>query len=127
MKKVILLLVIVFAANTAIAQECQTTCKKTCKKNSYELADGLIKATLYHENGEIAQTGYYTEENKLQGEWISYDVNGNKTAIAQYDDGKKVGTWLFYQGELMKEVKYNDSRIAEVKTWKFEDSRLVSQ
>jgi antitoxin component YwqK of YwqJK toxin-antitoxin module len=127
MKRVILLLVIVFAANTAIAQECQTTCKKTCKKNSYELTEGLIKATLYHENGEIAQTGYYTQENKLQGEWISYDINGNKTAVAQYDNGNKVGTWLFYQGELMKEVTYDDSRIAEVKTWKFEDSRLVSQ
>lgn len=127
MKRLILLLVIVFASNVAVAQDCKTTCKKTCKKNSYELSDGLIKATLYHDNGEIAQTGYYTKENKLQGEWISYDMSGNKTAVAQYDNGKKVGTWLFYQGSIMKEVTYADSRISEVKTWKYEDSRLVSQ
>ena len=123
MKNVIVLLVIVLAVNMATAQSCH----KTTKKNTYELSDGLIKATLYHENGEIAQTGYYTEDNKLQGEWVSYDANGVKTAVAHYDKGRKVGTWLFYQGDVMKEVTYDDSRIAEVKTWKFEDSRLVSQ
>jgi len=122
MKKFIALLVIVIAANAAFAQEC----KKTCKKNSYELTDGLIKATLYHDNGAIAQTGYYSEDNKLQGEWISYDVDGNKTAVAQYDKGKKVGTWKFYQGDTMKEVSYLDSRISEIKTWEIKDSRIVS-
>jgi antitoxin component YwqK of YwqJK toxin-antitoxin module len=122
MKRMIALLVIVIAANTTFAQEC----KKTCKKNAYELADGLIKATLYHDNGAIAQTGYYTEDNKLQGEWMSFDAEGNKTAVAQYDHGKKVGTWLFYQGETMKEVTYADSRVAEVKTWKIKESRIVS-
>ncbi|MBT8262113.1 MAG: nicotinic acid mononucleotide adenyltransferase [Bacteroidia bacterium] len=122
MKRIIALLVIVIAANTSFAQEC----KKTCKKDAYVLADGLIEATLYHDNGVIAQTGYYTEDNTLQGEWISYDAQGNKTAVAQYDNGEKVGTWLFYQGENMKEVTYSDSKIAEVKTWKIKDSRVVS-
>ncbi|MBT8181324.1 MAG: nicotinic acid mononucleotide adenyltransferase [Eudoraea sp.] len=122
MKRIIALLVIVIAANTTFAQEC----KKTCKKDAYVLADGLIEATLYHENGTIAQTGFYNEDNKLQGEWTSYDPNGNKTAVAQYDNGRKVGTWKFYQGETMKEVTYSDSGIAEVKTWSIKESRVVS-
>ncbi len=122
MKRIIALLIIVIAANTTFAQEC----KKTCKKDAYVLVDGLIEATLYHDNGAIAQTGFYNEDNKLQGEWTSYDSNGNKTAVAQYDKGRKVGTWQFYQGETMKEVTYSDSGIAEVKTWAMKDSRVVS-
>jgi antitoxin component YwqK of YwqJK toxin-antitoxin module len=122
MKRIIALLIIVIAANTTFAQEC----KKTCKKDAYVLVDGLIEATLYHENGTIAQTGFYNEDNKLQGEWTSYDSNGNKTAVAQYDKGRKVGTWQFYQGDTKKEVTYSDSGIAEVKTWAMKDSRVVS-
>jgi antitoxin component YwqK of YwqJK toxin-antitoxin module len=122
MKKFIALLVIVIAANASFAQEC----KKTCKKDAYVLNDGLIEATLYHDNGAIAQTGYYTEDNKLQGEWISYDTDGNKTAVAQYNNGKKVGTWYFYQGDKIQEVTYSNSKIAKVTTWSADDTRVVS-
>ena len=122
MRKFIVLLVIVFAANTSFAQDC-TLAKK---KDKFELVDGLIQATLYHDNGVVSQTGFYTSENELHGEWISYDTTGNKTAIAQYDRGSKVGTWYFFQGDTKKEVTYTDSKISEVKTWKKQDSRLVS-
>lgn len=90
------------------------------------MVDRLIEATLYHDNGEIAQTGFYTEQNKLQGEWISYDAEGNTTAVAQYDNGKKVGVWKFYQGDTMKEVTYTNAKIAKVKTWESKDTRVVS-
>jgi len=100
---------------------------KTCNMaNKYVLSNGLIEATLYHDNGKIAQTGSYTKENKLQGEWVSYDANGNKTAVGQYNNGEKVGTWLFYQGNTQKEVVYNDSKIAQVKTWEVTDTRVVA-
>ena len=123
MKNFIVLLVIVLAVNTATAQKCD----KSPKEDTYELSGEWIKATLYHENGVVAQTGYYTLDNKLQGEWTSYDMSGSKPAVAHYNNGKKVGTWLFYQGDTMKEVTYSDSRITEVKTWKHKDSRIVSQ
>ena len=129
MKKLILVLVVLFSANVMVAQNCKmkTSCKtKTvCKKDSYVLSNGLIEATLFHKNGAVAQTGFYTEENKLQGEWISYDINGNKTAIANYDNGEKVGTWTFYQGSSKKEVTYLDSRISNVNTWEKTDTRVV--
>ncbi len=124
MKKLIFLLVVLFSANVAVAQCCKM--KTECKKDSYVLSDGLIEATLYHENGKVAQTGFYTEENKLEGEWISYDLKGNKTAVAHYDNGEKVGTWMFYQGSTQKEVTYADSRISEVNTWERTDIRVVS-
>ncbi len=96
------------------------------KKDSYVLNGDRIEATLYHDNGVIAQTGFYTKQGALEGEWISYDAQGNKTAVAQYENGAKVGTWLFYIGENLKEVTYKDSRIAEVKTYKITDTRVVS-
>lgn len=124
MKNFLSLLVVCLVANVAVAQ-CSKTCSKDAK-DKYVLVDGLIEATLYHENGTISQKGFYTKENKLQGEWISYDAQGNKTAVAQYDNGNKVGTWKFYQGETLKEVTYTNSKIAKVSTWEAKDTRVVS-
>jgi|GEM_PF-124385 len=125
MKNILSLLVVCLLANVAVAQ-CSKTCSKDVK-DKYVLADdGLIEATLYHDNGVVAQKGFYTQENKLQGEWISYDTQGNKTAIAQYNNGNKVGTWKFFQGDIMKEVTYASSKIAKVKTWEANDTRVVS-
>lgn len=102
-------------------------CSKTCtKKNSYVKNGDVIEAILYHDNGAIAQTGTYTLDNELEGEWISYNADGNKTALANYSNGKKVGTWLFYQGDTMKEVVYEDARVAKVNTYTIQDTRIVS-
>tara|TARA_R110002124_G_scaffold17532_2_gene73122 strand:- start:119087 stop:119464 length:378 start_codon:yes stop_codon:yes gene_type:complete len=117
MKKILLLVVVFLSVSFAQAQN---------DKNEYVVDGDLIKATLYHSNGEVAQTGYYTKENKLHGEWLSFDTNGNKTATAQYNNGEKVGTWQFYQGEVMKEVTYSNSKISKVKTWESTDTRIVS-
>lgn len=124
MKNILSLLVVCLLANVGVAQ-CSKTCSKDIK-DKYVLVDGLIEATLFHENGAVAQTGFYTKDNKLQGEWISYDVNGKKLAVANYDNGNKVGTWKFYQGDTMKEVQYANSKIAKVSTWEAKDTRVVS-
>jgi len=117
MKNIVLLFAVLFSLNL-VAQE--------SNKNLYSLKGDLIEATIYHNNGIIAQSGFYTKENKLQGEWISYDTNGNKNAVAQYNNGEKVGTWIFFQGNTQKEVVYSDSKIAQVRTWEVTDTRVVS-
>ncbi len=122
MKNLMIALVLVFSASMMYGQDCSKTCNK---KNSYVKNGDLIEAVLYHDNGTVAQTGSYTLDNELEGEWISYDAEGNRTALANYNQGKKVGTWLFYQGDEMKEVSYTDARIAEVKTYAILDSRVV--
>ncbi len=118
MQKITLLFILLCSMNFVLGQEAQ--------KNEYVLKGNLIEAILYHDNGEIAQTGFYTVENKLQGEWTSYDAQGNKTAIAYYDNGEKVGTWYFYHGDTMKQVTYDNAKIAEVKTWQVKDTRVVT-
>lgn len=118
MKKIVMMMVFVFGASVAIAQE--------APKDTFKVNKGLIEATLYHDNGQIAQTGFYTKDNKLQGEWISYDAQGNKTAVAQYSKGQRVGTWLFYQGDILKEVTYTNNAPTSVNTYTMTDTRIVS-
>lgn len=118
MKNIIALLTIVFITSIALAQN--------NNKNTYVLNGDTIEATIYHDNGMVAQTGYYTKENKLTGEWVSYDLNGNKTAIAEYNNGEKVGTWVFYNGNIQRQVSYDNSHIAKVSTWKLADTYVVS-
>lgn len=119
MKKIMMLLVAVLMITTVYAQE------KT-KKNVYIKKGDLIEATLYHDNGVVSQTGFYTAEGKLTGEWVSYNVQGEKTASAEYENGEKTGKWFFWNDDTLIEVDYKDSRIAAVNTWKNEGSRVVS-
>ncbi len=80
------------------------------------LENGLTQATFYHENGKIAQQGTFLD-GKRHGEWISYDADGNKTAVAQYTQDKKSGKWFIWKGDLLTEVDYENNTIANVNKW----------
>lgn len=118
MKKIVLLLAAVLLSVSTYAQEPQN--------NIYKVSGDLIQATLFHDNGTVAQTGFYTKAGKLTGEWISYNSFGEKTAVAQYKDGNRVGTWFFYQNDELREVVYTKNSIASVKTYTVTDTRVVS-
>ena len=118
MKNFVVLLIVCLFSVVSFAQD--------VKKPKYKVKGDLVQTTLYHDNGAIAQTGFYTTEGKLHGEWNSFDVNGNKTATAFYNEGMKTGTWMFFQDNEKKEVRYTNSKISEVKTWKVTDTRVVS-
>ncbi|MBK5212246.1 MAG: nicotinic acid mononucleotide adenyltransferase [Flavobacteriaceae bacterium] len=118
MKNIITILAIALITSVSFSQD--------IKKNTYFLNGDVIKATIYHDNGMVAQTGYYNKENKLTGEWVSYDLKGNKTAVAQYNNGEKVGTWYFFTDGDIKEVSYMDARISKVVTWKSDNTQIVS-
>ena len=119
MKKIMMLLVAVLMITSVNAQE-------EIKKNTYIKKGHLIEATLYHDNGVVSQTGFYTLKGKLTGEWESYNAEGRKTATAQYDNGEKVGKWFFWNSNAPTVVNYENSRIAAVKTWESEDTRVVT-
>lgn len=93
------------------------------QKPTLEKQGDLVKVVYYHHNGTIAQTGFF-KEGKLHGEWKQFNTKGNKTALAHYNKGEKVGKWFFWIGNTLNEVNYEDSRIASVHTWK--DNGLVA-
>jgi antitoxin component YwqK of YwqJK toxin-antitoxin module len=89
------------------------------KTPQHQVVGDLVRSTYYYENGKISQEGFY-KNGKVHGSWTSYDMNGNKTAIAEYNEGVKTGKWIFWTGTVLSEVDYSDSRIASVKNWKQE-------
>ncbi|MFT4781632.1 MAG: antitoxin component YwqK of YwqJK toxin-antitoxin module [Psychroserpens sp.] len=77
----------------------------------------LTVATYYHDNGAVAQQGAFNKVGELHGVWTSYDLNGNKVTVGNYVNNKKVGKWLFWSDNKLKEVDYIDSKIASVSEW----------
>lgn len=118
MKNFVLMLVFVVLGSHVIAQD--TTNREIVKKGD------VYEVTIFHENGTISQQGQYNSKGIVHGIWTSFDLNGNKTAVAQYNNGEKTGTWYFYQGETLSEVKYSNNRIAKVTTWKEGETQIVS-
>ncbi|MCJ7467233.1 MAG: nicotinic acid mononucleotide adenyltransferase [Maribacter sp.] len=79
----------------------------------FEQEGNNIKGTYFHENGQIAQTGYFVD-GKLDGIWKMYDENGQKIAMGKYTRGKKTGKWFFWEGKIVKEVDFDENKIANV-------------
>lgn len=110
MRKLLILIVALICSAAVFSQE--------TKENDYTVKNNLIEVTMFHDNGQISQTGFYTLEGKLQGNWYSYDVNGKKLAAAKYDNGNKVGKWFFWNEKTLKEVDYKSNQVAVVNEWK---------
>ena len=86
-------------------------------KPKLEAVNNMVKATYFHDNGQIMQEGFY-KNGKLQGEWTSYDTDGNKIAIATYEKGEKVGKWFLWNKSSLNEVDFTNNKVAAVKNWK---------
>jgi antitoxin component YwqK of YwqJK toxin-antitoxin module len=87
------------------------------KSPQLEEVNGMVKATYFYENGSIEQEGLF-KDGKLEGKWVSYDVDGKKKAIAEYKNGEKIGKWFYWNNALLMEVDYADNRVAAVKNWR---------
>jgi antitoxin component YwqK of YwqJK toxin-antitoxin module len=85
----------------------------------------VIEVTYYHDNGMVSQTGAYTLDGKLQGEWLSFDKEGNKVVSANYDNGNKVGKWFYWHNNTLKEVDYTNNTIVSVNEWTDKKSLVV--
>lgn len=116
MKKLLIIAMMAFSFGT-YAQEVEPTFVKEGNK---------IKATYFHANGEISQQGYFLNE-KLEGEWKMFNKEGEKIAMGNYSKGMKTGKWLFWEGDYVKEVDFDDNRIAAVTTSKDKKPVVVNK
>lgn len=74
----------------------------------------LVKATYFHENGNVQQVGYF-KDGKLDGKWSSYDANGNLKTIAEYKEGQKTGKWMYFSDNVcVGEVNFSNNQILKV-------------
>lgn len=92
-------------------------------KPTYEKAGDLVKVTYFYKNGKIKEQGFF-KDKKLSSTWRSFDIKGNKTSIAHYKNGKKVGKWFIWNKDELKEINYENNTIASVQTWK-EDTKIA--
>ena len=101
MKKIVAITILMLFTTVTFAQK-----ERTLKLNE---ETNLIDATYYHDNGAVSQTGSYTLDGKLQGEWLTFDKEGKKTILANYNSGIKVGKWIYWIDGIKKEVNYENN------------------
>ncbi|MFD0932086.1 toxin-antitoxin system YwqK family antitoxin [Psychroflexus salinarum] len=118
MKALSTLLMVFLMSFTLFAQTENNLVKK-------EKVGDLEKVTIFYDSGELHQIGYILND-KLHGEWKSYDKEGNKLAKANYENGNKVGKWFFWNDGILSEVDYSNNRIVQVSTWDKLETQLVS-
>ncbi len=92
----------------------------------FEKEGNKVKATYFHANGEVSQQGYFLNE-KLEGEWKMFNEKGDKIAMGNYNHGVKHGTWLFWEGDVKKEVNFDNNRIASVTNTKSKGSVVTNE
>ena len=114
MKK-ILTLTLLFVFTMSNAQELKPT---------YEKSGDMVKATYYFQDGSVKEQGFF-KDTKLTGQWVSYNKQGEKTMIANYKAGKKVGKWFAWNNNTLKEINYNNNKIVSIKNWS-EDTKIAS-
>ncbi|MFX0555847.1 toxin-antitoxin system YwqK family antitoxin [Maribacter sp. CXY002] len=91
----------------------------------FEVEGNKVKATYFHANGEISQMGYFLNE-KLEGQWKMFNAKGDKIAMGNYKNGVKTGKWLFWEGDTMKEVNFDDNKIASVANVKQKEAMVIN-
>ncbi|MEX0273773.1 MAG: toxin-antitoxin system YwqK family antitoxin [Flavobacteriaceae bacterium] len=79
----------------------------------FEEMGDKVRATYFHDNGTISQMGYF-KDGKLHGDWVMFNEQAEKIAMGTYVAGKKTGKWFFWEGDTVKEVNYEDNRVASV-------------
>lgn len=115
MKKIAIILM-VFCVALVSAQNSNEEVSLKEGNKQYKVKGDLVEVTIYHDNGKIEQHGFF-KDKKLHGTWKSFDNKGNKLSIANYDSGKKIGKWLFWNNDTLKEVDYVNQQIASVNEW----------
>ena len=92
----------------------------------FTLEGKLTKVVTYHENGEIAQTGFL-KKNKLHGKWISFCQKGEKVAMGSYILGKKNGQWFFWKENNLIEVVYQNNVVLDKVEWGSKNKLVLNE
>ena len=84
------------------------------KRQKIEKVGELFEVTYYYENGNVLQHGFLSKNKKLHASWESYNEDGTRKCIGFYDNGVKVGPWLFWNNNLRTKVTYENNKIIRV-------------
>ena len=74
----------------------------------------LKEVTLFYENGQVMQHGFYTTEGELHGAWESYNIDGSNKCQATYTYGKKTGVWTYWSKSKITKIEYRDNKVFKI-------------
>lgn len=108
--KNLMIVVVLMLSVSAFSQEQKIDYKK--------IDNDIVQATYYFadNSGVVEREGFFNKEGKLHGTWVSYDEQGNKTTIANYNNGKKDGVWTYFKKDKINVVTYKENKIVNVDT-----------
>jgi antitoxin component YwqK of YwqJK toxin-antitoxin module len=106
MKNIGLLLLLLLFFTTTFSQE--------DKNKKIEKVGDFYEVTIYYDNGTIMQHGFLTKDNKLHASWESYYQDGTKKCVATYNEGEKVGNWIYWNNGKRTMVTYENNAITAV-------------
>jgi antitoxin component YwqK of YwqJK toxin-antitoxin module len=106
MKNIFFIILLILCTSKIYSQ--QTQLPKTEEKGD------LKEVTIFYENGEIMQHGFFTKSGKLHGGWESYNSDGTRKCVAFYNEGVKVGTWYYWDKGIQTKVIYDHNKIISV-------------
>lgn len=91
-----------------------------------QINSNTVKVTWYHDNGNIRETGFFTNDKK-DGIWISFDENGKKLSEASFNKGEKDGNWTFWneQGAVTFHMVYDNGKRLLATQWD-ENGKLIA-
>ena len=107
MRHLILILTLVLTTGSLYAQDQKIITKED---------NNTFKVVYLNEDSNIMQQGFI-KNNKLHGKWSSFNKTGIKIISGQYEKGKKVGKWFFWNQGKIREVDFVDNNVVKVLDW----------
>ena len=105
------------SANSPITSH--TEYYSTGERQAVYVNDGNdVSAMFFYKGGSLQETGKVVNQ-KFDGVWKQYDINGNQIAEAQYSNGIKTGTWKFWygNGQQKAEIVYQENTLVSSQEW----------
>lgn len=115
MKKIVVLLF--FGISTPIVAQ------QTERNISYQQKGDVVYFIEYHANGILAQTGQI-RDHLNDGLWSAYNDEGQKIAEGQYEKGRRVSKWFFWDEDSLVEVDFEDNKIIKAIRW--DQSQIIA-
>jgi len=71
-----------------------------------------------YENGNIKETGLL-KGDKLHGDWVKYSQEGDALIVGTYNEGEKVGDWLFVDEVkgTIREITFENNKVVKSKIY----------
>jgi antitoxin component YwqK of YwqJK toxin-antitoxin module len=81
----------------------------------------------FDERGILREEGCFINE-KADGKWTQYDIEGNIQMVGYYNQDIKEGKWFAYSTDkkTMYEVVYKDNRVETYNLWKIDKRDLTA-